>query len=131
MFVPLSANSQKVLGKRLIQAAIQREGNVSDAFFICYSVVLSKTSYLERIPDLVLHLLTPLIKNRHPSGIEWVANLLKRKPRLLSRYSPIDQVRDLHKWVNDVLEEIDSETTETHLQQIDAILAQTLKRKPR
>jgi len=130
MFVALDRNSKSILRTRLMTAAIQRAGDIPDTFFAYYGDELIKTANLENMDKLVLNLFTPLVKNRNPVGIAWIAQLLEKKQSFLSRYSPKTQTKDLRRWVQEALRENTENELEENLQKIAVVLKNTLRRKP-
>jgi hypothetical protein len=126
---PLSSYARDTLRDRLIEEVIQRNGDVSQDFFTIYGDELMNTRGLERNRSLVLHIFTPLIKNRHVSGIKWIVKLLETKPTLLSDYSPKRHVQDLRDWIEQALESNITDEASEALQRIAEVVQKTQRRK--
>jgi hypothetical protein len=104
LLMPLSPHARDTLRDRLVEPVIQREGNISQDFFVIYGDELIETKGIEKSRGLVLHALTPLIKNRHFTGTKWIVKLLEAKPTMLTNYPQKNHVDDMHDWIDKALE---------------------------
>ena len=96
---PLSASSRGVLGKRLLDAAIERDGDCGDGFFRVFGDEITEKRRLKGGKDIVTKLFSGVVRTRVEGGLEWVHGVLKKHPTLLADLPDQDSVNDFKERV--------------------------------
>lgn len=85
---PLDGINRNELRNRLYSIAVDSDGNADAAFFNVYGNELSELNAFTDGSDFLTELFEPLVRNRNAKGLEWAADLLRKKPFLLFREPP-------------------------------------------
>lgn len=83
LFTFLQPHGRGTLRNRLFDALLDVDGKVSEQFFDLYGDEIVQAERMEKSAkrrELILHLLTPLVKLRNPRGLQWTKSLIEKRP---------------------------------------------------
>jgi hypothetical protein len=125
LFRPLKSFSRESLRDRILDNAKQRDGNISQEFFALYGNEIGDIKALEKDSDVFLHLFIPIVRNRHVSGLKWLAEVLEKHPKLLTKKLFKSDVQDFQDRIKKaVASDIQDDATE-YISMIDRMFPST------
>jgi KAP family P-loop domain len=89
-----TASARTVLRRRILDAAIDRDGKCADRFFEMYGQEIGEGGTLSGTSDTVDKLFSPLLRERAVGGLHWLSGLLATNPNFLTTYTDAASVQD-------------------------------------
>jgi hypothetical protein len=116
------AYARKTFRRRLVAAAVERKGELSPVFFDLYGTEMSDAEILSETSGIVLNMFTPLLDERHPQGLEWMADTLELHKSLLANCGPHDVIEDFHDRVLFAIKNDPGDQASPHILRISQLL---------
>lgn len=106
----LSDSTRSVLRKRLLDVAIDTDGNASLAFFDTYGDDLADLTTISSNDRSISHFFSRLIHQRNVDGLQWLLGFLTANSDFIEQFSDSDSVKDFRERLQECLvEEVDDE----------------------
>lgn len=110
-----TGSAKKILSRRLLQAAMDRDGKCADRFFEMYGEEIADHETLAGSDNIVAELFSPLVRERAIGGVRWLERLLSNNPNLLDKYTDTASVQDFRERIQVDLAKSADEGDEVHV----------------
>ncbi|MGH8543766.1 MAG: P-loop NTPase fold protein [Gammaproteobacteria bacterium] len=114
--------TREVLRARILDVAIERDGNIGHEFYQIYGSELSNAAALLSNARSVSHVFSPIVRQRDAAGMRWLAQTLRDNDDFLETYSNTNSLQDFKGRVQECLEQESDEESSELIQEIASLL---------